>query len=107
MAKYNTVKILKKAVPTVDISTGNVKSWDIEVVYTYTRQDLTKWSRIYSHTENDLDYLNKPPEDFTASELIDFMPPNMDIIFDAHYDAHNTAPTEEKLLNFSLNSLSS
>ena len=37
MATYATTKILKKAQPAVRISDNIVKSWDIEVLYTYTR----------------------------------------------------------------------
>jgi hypothetical protein len=104
MATYATTKILKKAQPAVRISDNIVKSWDIEVLYTYTRPDNTTWSRSYPHTE-DVEYLNKLPSAFTKSELIGFMPPNMDVIFDAHYDAHNTPPTEQKISDFNLNSL--
>ena len=104
MAKYATTKILKKASPTVDIATGNVKKWEIEVMYTHERADGTKWSRDYQHDE-DVAYVNKAPGDFTKAELIGFMPPNMDVIFDAHYDAHNTTPTEDRVSDFNLNDL--
>lgn len=107
MAKYPTTKVLKKATPTVRTSDNVVKSWEIEVVYTHTREDGTTWSRSYPNTESDLEYLNKTPTDFTAAELIDMMNPNMDTIFDAHYEAHNLPATEEKVASFDLNSLSS
>jgi len=104
MAKYETVKTLKLAKPTVKIADGITVRWDIEVLYTYTRPNNTTWSRAYSHTE-EVEYLDKTPDKFTKEELINFMPPNMDVIFDAHYDAHNTEPTEEKLDSFSVNIL--
>lgn len=104
MAHYPTTKVLKKASPTVRLSDNVVKSWDIEVLYTHTRQNGTTWSRAYSHTE-DVEYLNKEPSDFTKAELISFMPSNMEVIFDAHYEAHNTETTDKKISNFNLNNL--
>lgn len=104
MAKYSTTKALKKAIPTVRNDDNVVKSWDIEVIYTHTRDDGTTWSRTYPHTE-EVEYLNKETSDFTKAELIDFMSSNMDVIFDAHYEAHNTPPTEEKISNFNINDL--
>ena len=104
MAKYETTKTLKKATPTVRTGDNIVKSWEIEVIYTHTRDDDTTWSRAYPHTE-DVEYLSKETSGFTKAELIGFMPSNMDVIFDAHYEAHNTLPTEEKVSNFNLNDL--
>lgn len=104
MAKYATTKVLKKATPTVRTSDNIVKSWEIEVLYTYTREDGTTWSRSYPHNE-DVEYLNKEASEFTKNELINYMPVNMDVIFDAHYDAHNTPPSEERISNFNLNNL--
>lgn len=104
MAKYPATKTLKKAQPTVNIDDNVVKKWDIEVVYKHTRDDGTTWSRAYPHTE-DVEYLNKTPSQFTKAELIGFMPSNMDVIFDAHYEAHNIPPTEEKVSDFNINDL--
>ena len=104
MAKYPATKTLKKATPNVRTGDNIVKSWEIEVIYTHTRDDASTWTRDYSHTE-DVEYLNKETIDFTKAELIGFMPSNMDVIFDAHYEAHNTPPTEEKVSNFNLNDL--
>lgn len=104
MAKYSTTQILKKAVPTVRAADGSVTKWDIEVIYEHTRADGTKWSRAYPHNE-DVAYLNKAPTAYTKAELIGFMPSNMDVIFDAHYDAHNTPPTETQVSDFNLNDL--
>ena len=104
MAKYPATKALKKATPTVRTGDNIVKSWEIEVIYTHTRDDASTWTRDYSHTE-DVEYLNKETSGFTKAELIGFMPSNMDVIFDAHYEAHNTPPTEDRVSNFNLNDL--
>lgn len=103
MAKYPTTKALKKAQPTVRIEDNIVKKWDIEVVYKHTRSDNTSWSRTYSHSE-DVEYLNKTPTEFTKAELISYMN-NMDVIFDAHYEAHNVPPKEDKVSDFNINDL--
>ena len=93
MAKYPATKALKKATPTVRTADDIVKSWEIEVIYTHTRDDASTWTRAYPHTE-DVEYLNKKTSGFTKAELIGFMPSNMDVIFDAHYEAHNTTQTQ-------------
>ena len=103
MAKYPATATLKKATPKVRTADNVVKSWDIEVLFTHTRADDTTWSRTYPHTE-DVEYLNKTPSQFTKAELLAFMP-NMDVIFDAHYAAHNEPPTEERISDFNLNDL--
>jgi hypothetical protein len=99
MAKYNATKTLKKATPTVRTDDGVVKSWEIEVIYSYG-----DFSRAYPHDE-DVEYLNKTPEQFTKAELVALMPPNMDNVFDSHYDTHNTPPTQERVTDFNLNNL--
>lgn len=104
MAKYETTKTLKKASPTVRTTDNVVKQWDIEVIYAHTNNDGKTWSRAYPHTE-DVEYLSKTPSQFTKAELISLMPSNMDVIFDAHYDAHNAPVVEEKVSNFSLDDL--
>lgn len=105
MAKYANTKQLKKAVPTVDKTTGWVTKWELEVVLTHTREDQTTWSRTYSHEESDLDYLQKTPTQFTATELLSMFSSNLDTIFDAHYEAHNVEPTTERNTSFSLSDL--
>jgi hypothetical protein len=104
MAKYATTKVLKKASPTVRTADQVVKSWEVEVLYTHTRDNGTTWARAYPATE-DVEYLNKTADQFTKAELIGYMNPNMDVIFDAHYEAHNLPATEEKVSNFNLNDL--
>ena len=99
MAKYNATKTLKKAQPTINTETGTVKSWDIEVIYSHNG-----FTRAYPHNEN-VEYLNKTPQQFTKAELIALMPFVMDSVFDSHYDTFTTPPTEERLANFNINDL--
>lgn len=106
MAKYPATRVLKKASPTVRISDQVVKKWDVEVIFTHTREDSTTWSRTYQGSE-DVEYLNKTAENFTAAELLEYLNPSMDVIFDAHYEAHNIPATEEKVGDFNLNTLKS
>ena len=104
MAKYTTTKQLIKAVPTVREEDGVVTQWEIEVRYEHEKEDGTKWARAYPHTEN-VEYLNQKLSDFTKAGLIALMPSNMDTIFDAHYDAHNSVATESKKTDFKLSDL--
>jgi hypothetical protein len=104
LAKYPTTKTLKKVYPTINTTTNIVKKVEIEVVYSHTSNTGTTWARTYSHTE-DVEYLNKEITDFTKAELIALMPSTMEVVFDAHYDAHNTPPTEERISNFNINEL--
>lgn len=94
-------KILKKATPTVRTSDNVVKKWDIEVIY---KDTTSGWNRAYPHTE-DVEYLNLTADQFTKDQLVGFMPSNMDVIFEAHYDAFNTPPKEERISDFNLNNL--
>jgi len=103
MAKYPTTKTLKKAVPTIRLDDNVVKKWDIEVIYKHTANNGTSWSRAYPHTE-DVEYMNKTASEFTKAQLISFMN-NMDVIFDAHYEAHNLPPKDERVNNFNINDL--
>ena len=111
MAKYSPItKTLKKATPTVKNDTGVVKYWDIEVVYAYAgdeAQSLPAWKTTYSENE-DVEYMNKTVDQFTKSELISFMNPQLEnVIFEAHYEANNMpAPAkEERVGDFDINSL--
>ena len=105
MTKYPNTKVLRKAVPTVKTETGYVKSWDIDVVFTHTREDGTSWSRTYSDTIEDLDYLRKTPSQFTKEEIIGLMRTNLDNVFDSHYESFNSPPVEEKVSDFDINQL--
>lgn len=99
-AKYPYTKVLKKASPTVRTADNVVKSWDIEVIY---KANSNGWSRTYPHRE-DVEYLNKTVSQFTKSELLSFS--NLpDAVWDAHYEAHNMPPTEERVGDFNLNDL--
>lgn len=94
-------KILKKAIPTVRTSDDIVKAWEIEVLY---KNDADGWTRSYD-TREDVEYLNKKADAFTKEELIALMPSNMDVIFEAHWTAHNTPATEERVSDFNINDL--
>jgi FMN-dependent NADH-azoreductase len=109
MAKYAPItKTLKKATPTVRSSDGVVKSWDVEVVYSYAgdeEKNLPAWKTTYSENE-DVAYMEKTVEQFTKAELIGFMNPMIENhIFEAHYEANNLPATEERLGEFDINSL--
>jgi hypothetical protein len=109
MAKYTPItKILKKATPVVRNADGVVKSWDIEVVYSYAgdeAQGLPAWKTTYSENE-DVEYMNKTTDQFTKSELIGFMNPMIEnSIFEAHYEAFNLPAKEQRVSDFDINSL--
>ncbi len=102
MPKYSPItKTLKKAEPTVRTSDNVVKQWEIEVIYSYAGDEdadpaLPAWKTTYSETE-DVEYMNKTVSQFTKSELVAMMPTNLENhIFEAHYEAHNMAPTETR-----------
>ena len=103
MAFTSVTKILKKATPTVRTSDGVVKKWEIEVVY---KNNGDAWTRSYPHTEEDLEYLGKTPEQFTANELVALMPSVLDTVFQHHWEAAHPGPAvEEKLTTFDLSTL--
>lgn len=109
MAKYTPIiKTLKHATPVVKTSDNVVKSWDIEVVYAYAgdeTQGLPAWKTTYSENE-DVEYMNKTVEEFTKSELISFMNPQIEnAIFEAHYEAFNLPAKEERDSQFNINDL--
>jgi len=110
MAKYseNCDKTLSKAVPTVTES-GVVKSWELEVVYSYPAAGITTTDaplrRKYSETEN-VEYLNKEVSDFTKTELFSFLNiVQYDAVFDSTYESVVLPPKETKDTSFDLNSL--
>jgi Rps23 Pro-64 3,4-dihydroxylase Tpa1-like proline 4-hydroxylase len=109
MAKYAPItKTLKKATPTARSADGIVKSWDIEVVYSYAgdeENNLPAWKTSYSENE-DVEYMEKTVDQFTKAELIGFMSPMIENhIFEAHYESQNLPATEERVSNFDINSL--
>jgi hypothetical protein len=110
MAKYseNCDKTLSKAVPTVTTN-GIVKSWELEVVYSYPAAGITttdtQLRRKYNETEQ-VEYLNKTTEEFTKSELFSFLNISQyDMVFDSTYESVVLPPTETKDTSFDLNSL--
>lgn len=111
MAKYseNSNKTLSKAVPTLNVN-GIVKSWELEVVYSYPTVGFsttdTPLRKKFNETE-EVEYLNKTPQDFTKSELFSFLNiAQYDMVFDSTYESVVLPPTETKDTSFDLNSLS-
>lgn len=104
----NTDKTLSKAIPTVN-ENGIVKSWELEVVYSYPAAGYTTTDaplrRKYSETE-EVEYLNKTPQEFTKSELFSFLNiTQYDLVFDSTYESVVLPPKETKDTSFDLNSL--
>jgi len=109
MAKYTPIiKTLKKATPVIRKEDDVVKSWEIDVVYAYegdSAADLPAWKTTYSENE-DVEYMNKTVDQFTKTELISFMNPQIEnAIFEAHYEANNIPAKEERQSDFNINSL--
>jgi hypothetical protein len=103
MAFINAIgatKALSKAIPTVKTN-GKVKKWDLTVVYSCG--GLTKdFSR-----EVDVEYLDKEPSDFTKAELLGLCNTvHLDMVFDSFYGSMTSAPTENKVTDFDITSLS-
>jgi hypothetical protein len=110
MSKYseNSDKTLSKAVPTVNAN-GIVKSWELEVVYSYPAAGITTTDtplrRKYNETEQ-VEYLNKTAQEFTKSELFSFLnTAQYDLVFDSTYESVVLPPTETKDTAFDINSL--
>lgn len=104
----NTDKTLSKAIPTVN-ENGIVKSWELEVVYSYPAAGYTTTDaplrRKYSETE-EVEYLNKTPQEFTKTELFSFLNiTQYDLVFDSTYESVVLPPKETKDTSFDLNSL--
>lgn len=104
----NTDKTLSKAIPTLN-ENGIVKSWELEVVYSYPAAGYTTTDaplrRKYSETE-EVEYLNKTPQEFTKSELFSFLNiTQYDLVFDSTYESVVLPPKETKDTSFDLNSL--
>lgn len=104
----NTDKTLSKAIPTVN-ENGIVKSWELEVVYSYPAAGYTTTDaplrRKYSETE-EVEYLNKTPQEFTKSELFSFLNiTQYDAVFDSTYESVVLPSKETKDTSFDLNSL--
>lgn len=111
MAKYseNCDKTLSKAVPTIN-ENGIVKSWDLEVVYSYPAAGITTTDthlrRKYTETE-EVEYLGKTPDQFTKSELFSFLNISQyNLVFDSTYESVVLpGPAITKDTSFDLNSL--
>lgn len=94
MANYEIIKQLKNCFPTVRLEDDVVKTWELEVVYSYNG-----FRREYQHRE-EVEYLGKKPNEFTKAELISLMPLAMDSVFRSHYETFTTPPTEERISTF-------
>jgi hypothetical protein len=95
-----TTKALSKAIPTVKTN-GKVKSWDLTVVYSCN--GLIKDFGCGA----DVEYLDKEPSDFTKAELLGFCNTvHLDMVFDSFYGSMTGTPTEEKVNDFDITSLS-
>lgn len=110
MAKYseNSDKTLSKAIPTINAN-GIVKSWELEVVYSYPAAGITTTDtalrRKYNENEQ-VEYLNKTPQEFNKSELYSFLNISQyDMVFDSTYESVVLPPTETRDTSFDLNSL--
>jgi hypothetical protein len=106
MPKYAPItKTLKKATPTVRAADNVVKSWEIEVVYSYAGDEvnnLPAWKTSYSENE-DVEYLGKTVDQFTKADLLGLLNiPQLENIFESHYDSMNAPPTETRLSNFDI-----
>ena len=102
MAFTTITKTLKTAKPTVRVSDGVVQKWEIQVVYTNQGDG---WNRTYPHTESDLEYLGLKPDQYTSAQLISFMSPTMDTVFEHHWEAYNIPPTNQVISDFDITSL--
>jgi len=103
MAFINAIgatKALSKAIPTVKTN-GKVKKWDLTVVYSCNglNKDFSR--------DADVEYLDKAPGDFTKAELLDLCNTvHLDMVFDSFYGSLTAAPTETKVDDFDITSLS-
>lgn len=96
-------RIIQKATPVITIATGHVKSWQFDVVF---QSDENGWFRVYPFKFDDLEWMEKTPEQFTKADLLGMISPSYDHIFDAHFDSMHPGPSvEEAIGNFDLNLL--
>jgi hypothetical protein len=99
MPQYTATKTLVKAIPRVRTEDNVVLSWDLTVNFEHEG-----WSREYPHTQ-DVTSLNKEADEFTQSELLGFLPPVLDLVFDSHYETFNLPPKEEQITDFDVTTL--
>ena len=93
-------RAISKAVPTVKTN-GKVSKWDLTIVYSCG--GVTKdFSR-----NIEVEYLDKEPTDFTKEELLNLANVvHLDMVFDSFYGSLTAAPTETKVTDFDITSLS-
>ena len=84
-------KTIKSARPTVNIASGNVLSWNVEI--TFKDGDF---ERDYSYAKDVAD-LNKAPSAFTQADVLGYAPAVLDEVFAHHKEVSAegyTPPTE-------------
>lgn len=103
MAFINAVgatKALSKAIPTVK-NNGKVKSWALTVVYSCNGL-IKDFGR-----DVDVEYLDKEPSEFTKDELLGFCNTvHLDMVFDSFYGSMTGTPTETRVDDFDITTLS-
>lgn len=104
----NSDKVISKAIPTVT-SEGIVKSWEVEITYSYPAEGYTTTDtplRKKFNLNEDVMYLNKGVNDFTKAELLSFANlAQFDAVFDSTYTSTVLPPTETRHADFDINSL--
>lgn len=93
-------KALSKAIPTLKAN-GKVKKWDLTVIYSCSglNKDFSR--------EADVEYLDKEPTAYTKAELLGLCNTvHLDMVFDSFYGSMTGTPTEEKVNDFDITSLS-
>lgn len=112
MAKYAFTKRLKRATPTIRTQDGVVKSWEVEVEYSYagdpaaTNPALPAWKTTYSDSK-DVESEGRVATDYTQAELIAMLSPIIDNrIFDTQYEAFNLPAIENRITDFDISTLS-
>lgn len=92
-------KTIAKAVPTVDVTTGNVTAWEIEVKYS-----LNGYQSTYHHRDEALAH-DKPASEWTKKELLEECPTNQwERVFTSQYHSvvigNPDAPQKDDAFDF-------
>ena len=93
-------RAISKAVPTVKTN-GKVKKWDLTIVYSCggVTKDFQR--------DIEVEYLDKEPSDFAKDELLNLANVvHLDMVFDSFYGSMTAVPTETKVDDFDITSLS-
>ena len=93
-------RTVSKAVPTIK-NNGKVRKWDLNVLYSCN--GLVRDFPV----EVDVEYLDKQVEDYTKDELLNLCNiMHLDLVFDSTYQSLTATPTETKLNDFDISTLS-